>query len=352
MGGQHLAVGVDVDAQAFGLLQQLRKVRQVVAGDQDAGALADAELDLSEFGVAVGAGVGLVQQGHAGHRDLAGLHGQVDQCAGFQLPGGGGERLGQEGVDLLAFEAEHRGVVGIGGDALQAVDDQFLQGAQVLVAFRQHADLRRFGLETGLVAFPGGHLRQLRRTQRGAQLALHPDRLQDLVGDPGVVEVGVGDGQEQALGDEQAHFLAGRAGGAGQFLEEGQALEVEHQQIHEIAGFGLLAAGAADAAAFVPGGFLALETEHGHGFSWRLNGEAFRHLNRSRSLCLDQASPGSRLRTLTCVKGLGTLMRPATPGRCQNLKKAATVTFPLAAPLNLRSPGAPPGSRETPCPST
>ena len=36
MAGQHLAVGVDVDPLAFGLLEQLFQVLQVVAGDEDA----------------------------------------------------------------------------------------------------------------------------------------------------------------------------------------------------------------------------------------------------------------------------------------------------------------------------
>ena len=40
MGGQHLAMRVDVDASAFGLLQQLVEIVQVMAGNQNSLALA------------------------------------------------------------------------------------------------------------------------------------------------------------------------------------------------------------------------------------------------------------------------------------------------------------------------
>ena len=35
MGGQHFAVGVDVDASALGLLQQQLQIVEIVAGDDD-----------------------------------------------------------------------------------------------------------------------------------------------------------------------------------------------------------------------------------------------------------------------------------------------------------------------------
>ena len=66
MGGEHLAVGVDVYTGIFGLLQQKLEVPQVVAGDDNEGALFYGEGYGGGNGVAIGLGVGLVQQGHAG----------------------------------------------------------------------------------------------------------------------------------------------------------------------------------------------------------------------------------------------------------------------------------------------
>ena len=65
VGGQHLAVGVDVDALALRLLQQLVEIRQIVAGHHDERALFDVRVHPRGHGIAEGAGVGLVQQGHA-----------------------------------------------------------------------------------------------------------------------------------------------------------------------------------------------------------------------------------------------------------------------------------------------
>jgi len=77
---QHLAMGVDVDARALGLLEQLVQVAQVVATDQDRGAGAHADVGLRRFGVAVGAGVGLVEQAHPLHAHLAAAEHPTDHA--------------------------------------------------------------------------------------------------------------------------------------------------------------------------------------------------------------------------------------------------------------------------------
>ena len=64
VGREHLAVGVDGDALALGLLEQLLEVEQVVAGDQDGFARLDAQRHLGGHRRAEGLGVGLVEQFH------------------------------------------------------------------------------------------------------------------------------------------------------------------------------------------------------------------------------------------------------------------------------------------------
>ena len=62
--GEHLAVGVHVHAAAFGLLQKLLEVVQVVAGDHDEGSRLDLELNRRRLGFAVGGDVRFLQSGH------------------------------------------------------------------------------------------------------------------------------------------------------------------------------------------------------------------------------------------------------------------------------------------------
>ena len=78
--GEHLAVGIDVDAPAFGLLEQLFEVLQVVAGNRDRLAPDGRDADLRRLGMAIRAGVGLVQQGHDLQIQFAGLHHPAQGC--------------------------------------------------------------------------------------------------------------------------------------------------------------------------------------------------------------------------------------------------------------------------------
>ena len=101
VGGQHLAVGVDVDPLALGLLEQLFEHAQVVARDEDRLARLGAELNRGRHRVAVAVGVGLVEQFHGDQVDAAAFHGEADEIhqtqAGVES---GGQRLVGEGVDL------------------------------------------------------------------------------------------------------------------------------------------------------------------------------------------------------------------------------------------------------------
>ena len=84
MGRQHFAVGIDIDAGSLGLFQQLLQIGQVVAGNQDRRIAAHAEVDFSDLRMAVFRSIGLVQQRHRRHTELAGLQGQRDQVLGGQ----------------------------------------------------------------------------------------------------------------------------------------------------------------------------------------------------------------------------------------------------------------------------
>ena len=94
--GEHLAVGVHVHAAAFGLLQKLLEVVQVMAGDHDEGARLDLELNCRRFGFAVGGDVRVLQSRHSGQVDLTALENQRQQLVHAQIGADGPHALIQE----------------------------------------------------------------------------------------------------------------------------------------------------------------------------------------------------------------------------------------------------------------
>ena len=109
------------------------------------------DADLGRLGVSVGARVGGVEQAHHVQVQLARL-----QCPAEQLVGGGTllgeevEGLVERGIHVRVFVAEDVGMIGVGGGALQAVEDQLLQAGQrrrpaAILPFRQRHILRPAG---------------------------------------------------------------------------------------------------------------------------------------------------------------------------------------------------------------
>ena len=71
---QHFAVGINVDASAFSLLQQVVEIFQVMTGDQDTFTLGRLHVDLRWRRVAVGTGFTGIQNAHHAEVHLADFH--------------------------------------------------------------------------------------------------------------------------------------------------------------------------------------------------------------------------------------------------------------------------------------
>src|SRR5271166_4071943 len=99
MSGQHLAMCIDLDAEALCLLKKRIQVVKVVAGDEDGFALASIEPDLRRHRVTESIRVGLIQNFHHAIIQLADR-----ESIGKQLLGRG-RWLGQE-VEKLVDLAE------------------------------------------------------------------------------------------------------------------------------------------------------------------------------------------------------------------------------------------------------
>ena len=249
---QHLAVGVDVDPRALGLLEQQLQVLQVVAGDQDALPLLRAERDLGGHRVAVGAGVAGVEQLHRPQVDLAGLQRDGDAVGDRQpLRHQRDQRVVDEAGDGVVLLAEDPGVVRVGGDALEAVEQGLLQGADVLVRIERGDEVQGRAL--------GGEARDgCRRLERGGglgEVVLPPaaatfafiafaqrHRPLDQRLEARRVEVDVGQRGEDRLEREEVGRLVDDAPLPALGGEERQALHRVHQQILQVGDLAVLAA--------------------------------------------------------------------------------------------------------------
>lgn len=107
--GEHFAVRVDVDALVLRGFKEKREVVEVVTRHDDEGAGFHRERDARGFGVAVGFGVGLVEQRHRLEVDAARFHEKAEERVDFGDAADGVERLEVEGVDFVGRVPENAG---------------------------------------------------------------------------------------------------------------------------------------------------------------------------------------------------------------------------------------------------
>ena len=232
--GEHFAVRVDVDALVLRGFKEKREVVEVVTRHDDEGAGFHRERDARGFGVAVGFGVGLVEQRHRLEVDAARFHEKAEERVDFGDAADGVERLEVEGVDFVGRVPENAGVVGVGGDPLEPEEKERVKALHVL-----------------LFAPEGHHV--VGTGVRGERLHFGRERV-DLV----AVEVDVRERRKERLfkegGVRGVGFHDGRGGdeGGNEFvLGEGK--------------LGVLAAGADLYAADALGRLFALVAMHEHG---------------------------------------------------------------------------------------
>ncbi len=277
MGGEHLAVGVDVDALALGLVEEFLEVAEVVPGDEDGLAFDGGDADPGGLGMAEGAGVGGVEQLH---------YAQVDG-AGLQVPGeevvDGGILVGEEvqggvnvGVDLFVFLTEPIGVMGVGGEALESVGEQLLQPGDVgseAVETLLDGDHAGIGLgegDVGLMDVLGGagHGDDRFAGSAGGLLVEGPGAVVDGAGggEQGVdlagVEVDVGHGGEQGVKDEAVDVAVSGAELAGRVGVLRDADGGVEEEVLEFGGGFILAADTGGGAGLARTGLFALVAVH------------------------------------------------------------------------------------------
>ncbi len=247
VGGQHLAMGVNVDALVFCLLQELLKVIKVVAGDDNERAFLDRQRYGRRDGCAISICIGFVEHLHALEVYLADFHRQRQQFihSGVGLADGL-KALKEHGVNLVICITEYHRVIRVSGDAAQTYQDQGFERSDVFVNAPELQGFVR-GAAVQLYIRVGGELFGF-----------------DFRGElcNGIfVKIDVGYCCKQAF-DHQFNGLLGR-GFAGKSYGQtyqlpGQVVLTERHFLRFAADAGLTGAG------FAPGRLLALETKHTH----------------------------------------------------------------------------------------
>ena len=199
--GQHFAVRVDIDARTLCLIKQFLQILEIVTRDQDARVLAHAEINLSDFRIAVSLRVRLVQESHDIDAVLARLQHEsreiVTRKAVIQEHR---QRLLHEGIDRLVAVVDDIRMMIVRRHALEAVRRKLPKAANILVFRRENADVcrSRLRLEFTPSTIPKSCCRQLRRIcYILQQLRLHAQRLFDRIGNRCIVEVRIRNRDEE-----------------------------------------------------------------------------------------------------------------------------------------------------------
>ncbi len=228
----------------------------------------------------IAAGVAFVQQSHGFDTKLTGFLDEGEQLSDTQfVVGGGFESFLHKCQDALIARANQVGMVDVSCHALEPVDCQLAQRADVRVEGRviHNADGAGFfeqGFDFVILRVPASPIGtaaaaigivQLVAASlgTGAQFVTQLDGFFDHVDKTLRVKIGVGDRGEKCLGDEKVGLIVLDAHTATAGSPERDTLEQVNEQVLQAGNFGSFPTHAlADVASGVAHGFLALKTKH------------------------------------------------------------------------------------------
>src|SRR5690349_5589881 len=99
-----------------------------MTADQDGGVSADSQVYPGDFGVAIGCGIGLIEQCHDLYAILTALEYEGDQFVDSKAIISGSQQCTlKEGVNGDILVSKIPGMLGIGSHAFQPVDQQFAE---------------------------------------------------------------------------------------------------------------------------------------------------------------------------------------------------------------------------------
>ena len=274
VGGEHLAVGIDVDAFALALLEHLFEVIQVVAGDEDRMAFLRAERHARRHRVSVDARIGSVEDFHGPQVNLAAFEYEADPFVDSHrrvVARDRCKRLMDERGDRIVLLTKYRRMLGVGGYPFKAEQERMLERPDVAVARRpghqpqvlallHHLGFCRCGFQ-GRAAF--GEIRlSARRCDLPAEPVPQMDGLAHVIDEPSRVVVDVGKRRKKRVEGEYVDVVIYNAYFSAFHGKQGQALQRLDEQVLEAGYLMGFAAHAHHRASFTLGGLLTLVTKH------------------------------------------------------------------------------------------
>lgn len=130
---EHLAVGVNVNASALGLLKDHLEVKKVVAGNNNEGTRLNSQRNLSWNWSAISAGICAVEKSHALEVDLAYLKSKRQQNVNGGLGSKSCKSLYKESVNCVISLAKNASVVSVSSHTADTKENEGLEGPNVLV---------------------------------------------------------------------------------------------------------------------------------------------------------------------------------------------------------------------------
>lgn len=129
---QHFAVGVDVNARAFGLFQQVIEIFEIVTGNQNAFTRCSFDVDLSRCRMAVFTGFACIQNAHHFEIHLADFHGTLEKCVHIGRPGSQPcHDFMVLGVNIVVVLTENVSVFHIGRRTFQTIQAEQTQAENI-----------------------------------------------------------------------------------------------------------------------------------------------------------------------------------------------------------------------------
>lgn len=140
MGRKHLGVGVNVNAGSLCLFKEHFQVMKVVAGNQDSGIFAGADVYFCDFRIAKSFGVGLVKKCHATDTEFSGFQSESSQLfCGEAVVQSFCQSALDKSVQLRVFVEKGVCVAGVGAESLEAVGDQLTEASDIFIFCGENA---------------------------------------------------------------------------------------------------------------------------------------------------------------------------------------------------------------------
>ncbi|OQC69276.1 MAG: hypothetical protein BWX50_01016 [Euryarchaeota archaeon ADurb.Bin009] len=259
---EHLAVSVNIHTRPARLFKEVGEVLEVVAGDKDTRPRARRGPDGRDRRRPVGGGVRGIEEGKDLHPDLAARENMADHIPDGELLQRGGEGLLHESRDLLVLVAEDGGVVVVGAEPFEPVDQEVTKRLQVGVhGLPRGDDLLRLCRDRRRACRRPGAGRGF-RAPGGREGVADAGRLIDHIPEAGRIEVHVGQGRKEASRNELPGIRVPAARLHRRKVPRREPLEGVDQDILESGSLLILAADAAYGAAETLCRLFTLVAEH------------------------------------------------------------------------------------------